>query len=222
MKKLMEQFNTHKIVAIIRGVESIHMLSTAQALLAGGISIMEVTFNHTSQNGAAETLRSISLLKEKLGNQITLGAGTVLTPQQVVDAHQAGAEYMVSPNVDCNVIAKTKELGLLSMPGALTPSEIISAYFAGADIVKLFPVGNLGISYIRALRGSIGHIPLAAVGGVKPDNIVDFLEAGVICAGIGGNLIDVKHIQNGNFSAITIQAKRYIKCVEEYNHLKGY
>lgn len=207
---LLRKIAEEKIIAIVRGVSSRDMPSVAEALLAGGVSMMEITFDHAGRDGVAETLRSLSLLRERFAGRIALGAGTVMTPDEVAEAARCGAGYIISPNVDAAVIAKTRELGLLSMPGALTPTEVASARAFGADIVKLFPAGLWGPDYVKAVRGPLGHIPMAAVGGVEPGNLKAFLNAGVCCAGIGGNLVSAQKVAAGDFAAITAAAKAFV------------
>jgi 2-dehydro-3-deoxyphosphogluconate aldolase/(4S)-4-hydroxy-2-oxoglutarate aldolase len=198
-----------KIIAIIRGVPSKDMLSVAQALLDGGISAMEITFDQSSEAGIRETLTSLALVKGKLADKAAIGAGTVLTTEQVTEAHARGAEFIISPNVDEFVIAKTRELGMISIPGALTPSEVLAAHKMGGHIIKLFPAGLWGTEYIKAIRVPLPHIPMAAVGGVNPDNITDFFKAGLCCAGIGGNLVNAAKIREGDFESVMNNAKKF-------------
>lgn len=201
--RILEEIKDKKIIAIIRGVSSANMEKTIRALLDGGICLAEITFDHRSKEGRAETLRSLELIRDKFQGQIFLGAGTVLSPRDVEDAKRAGAEYIISPNVDEKVIYKTREMEMVSMPGAFTPSEVVNAYEAGADVVKLYPAALMGIPYIKALRAPLAHIPMSAVGGVTPDSVPDFLKAGVSCFGIGGNLVDAEKIGKGEFASIT-------------------
>ena len=208
-EKLMKKIGEQKIVAIVRGVSSRHIVEVGKALLAGGVSMVEVTFDHAGSDGIVETLASLSLLKSELGGELSFGAGTVLTEGEVVEAHKRGAEYIISPNVDAAVIAKTKELGMLSMPGAFTPTEIVSAHRMGADIVKIFPAVIGGVDYVKAVRGPLAHIPMAAVGGVEPGNVADFLKAGIFCFGIGSNLVNAKKVAAGDFASITETAKAF-------------
>lgn len=205
--RLLDEMYEKKIIAIVRGVPSSAMPDVAEAALAGGVSMLEITFDHTSGDGAAETLRSLELLAGKLAGRLSLGAGTVLTPAEVDEAHKCGAGYIISPNVDPAVIARTRELGLVSMPGAFTPTEVVAAHTAGADVVKLFPAVIGGPDYIKAVRGPLAHIPLAAVGGVDADNLADFFKAGVVCVGIGGNLVNAKKVAAGDLASITQSAR---------------
>ena len=129
---ILQMIRKEKIVAIVRGIPSGLILDTGRALADGGICMMEVTFDHSGPEGIRETLHSIALLKEHLSERMHIGAGTVLTAEEAEEAYRSGAEYIISPNVDRSVIEKTKELGLISMPGAFTPSEIVDAYNYGA------------------------------------------------------------------------------------------
>lgn len=211
--KILEQIKSKKIIAIIRGVACADMEHTIRALLDGGVCLAEITFDHSSQKGREETLKSLELIREKLGDRIFLGAGTALSPRDVEDAKRAGAEYIISPNVDERVIHKTRELNMVSIPGAFTPSEVVNAYEAGADVVKLYPAALMGIPYIKALRAPLGHIPMSAVGGVTPETVPEFIKAGVSCFGVGGNLIDVEKIRKGEFTSITETAGRFSRAV---------
>lgn len=209
MKNVMEMILKEKIVAIIRGIHSDYIIDTVTALVNGGIHCVEVTFNAKSEEASRDTLISIRKIKEHFGDEVAVGAGTVLTVENVEDAFEAGAEFMISPNSNKEVIRKTKELGLISIPGAVTPTEIIDAYEMGADIVKLFPAATLGLGYIKAVTGPINHIPLTAVGGVNAENTKDFIEAGCVGVSVGGNLVNRKLIEAGRFEEITLLAKEY-------------
>ena len=137
-KNTLEQIKKEKIIAIVRGISSDKMLDLGMAFRKGGIKCMEVTFDQSSKEGIEETLKSIRLLAEK-GGDLCVGAGTVMTVEQVRMAFEAGAKYIISPNVDERVIKETKKLGMVSIPGALTATEAAFAYECGADIVKIFP-----------------------------------------------------------------------------------
>ncbi len=197
------------IIAIVRGVAPSHIIPTVEALYSGGIGAVEITFDQRSPQTIAQTLESLSLIHSNFQGRMLLGAGTVLTVEQVESAAANGAQYMISPNVDVEVIRHTKKLGCLSFPGALTPTEIVTAHNAGADAVKLFPAGTFGPGYIKAIMGPLGHIPYFAVGGITPDNMEDFIEIGVRGFGIGGNLVDLKAIMENRFEAIEATARRY-------------
>ena len=207
MKK---QILENKIVAIIRGVDLDHMNDTVGALLKGGINLVELAINHESDASISETLASLKLVKKTYGDKVFLGAGTVLTTDQVKMAVDAGAEYIISPGKDLKVIEAAKSLDKISIPGALTPSEITEAYYAGADFIKIFPAGALGIEYIKAVRAPLAHIPLIAVGGVDMDNMTEFLDSGVVGVGIGISLVDTSVVYNENYEKIERLARQYV------------
>lgn len=210
---IMETILQHKIVAITRGIPSENVLTLAQALYAGGVRCMEITFDQASQEKREDTLKSIALLKQEMGDRLLIGAGTVMTVEQVRAAAQAGAEYMISPNVNDEVIRETKRLGKISIPGAMTPSEIAHAFEIGGDIIKVFPAGNLGPSYLKALSGPMKHIPLMATGGITVENCKDFLNAGSVGLGIGGNLVSASLLREGKIDELTQIAKAYVAAV---------
>lgn len=208
---VLQQIQEKRIIAIIRGVSSKDILETAKALIAGGVRLMEITFDHTSEAGMQNTLDCFDILTKELGDEILMGAGTVLTPEEVELACEHGAKYIISPNTDEAVIRRTKELGLVSMPGALTPTEVVLARNYGADIVKLFPAGDLGIGYIKSVKAPLAHISVSAVGGVNENNIGDFAKAGVDGFGIGSNLVSAKVVAAGDFARITETAKKLVE-----------
>ncbi|KAA8672686.1 bifunctional 4-hydroxy-2-oxoglutarate aldolase/2-dehydro-3-deoxy-phosphogluconate aldolase [Clostridium sp. MT-14] len=159
-------------------------------------------------------MESIELIKKEFKGEICVGAGTVLTIEQVNNAIEAGADYIISPNTDIKVIKETKRLNKISIPGAFTPSEIVTAYDAGADFVKLFPAGLLGAGYIKAVYGPLNYIPLLAVGGVNLDNISQLMGAGISGVGVGGNLVNKKNVQAGEFGMIKKLSKKYVDKIE--------
>ncbi|WHH58221.1 bifunctional 4-hydroxy-2-oxoglutarate aldolase/2-dehydro-3-deoxy-phosphogluconate aldolase [Petroclostridium sp. X23] len=211
---ILNQIFQNKIVAIIRGIGSDRIIDTVGALLEGGINLLEVTFNQESQEKSADTLKCLKLIKKEYGDRVCLGAGTVLTLEQVEKSVEAGAEYIISPNTDVKVIQKTKEMGKISIPGSFTPSEAVTAYNAGADIVKLFPAGILGTDYIKAFLAPLSHIPVVAVGGVTVENVNDFISAGAKGVGVGGNLVDKKAIYAGEYDKIIQVAQDYVNKIK--------
>ena len=210
VKKELELIKENKIVAIIRGVSSLDILDTAQALCEGGIKCLEVTFDHSSEEAMENTLDSIRKLREKYDGVLAIGAGTVVNTKDVIAAKEAGSSFIISPNTKTDVIKLTKKEGLISIPGSLTPSEVVEAYEAGADFVKIFPPGNLGLGYIKALMGPLSYIPMIAVGGVDSSNLNDFLRIGCKGVGIGGNLVNKKLIKEHRFTELTAIAKTFV------------
>lgn len=193
-----------RIIAIIRGVESDRIAGLADALFDGGIRAMEVTLNTSGALGM------ISSLQESCGDRMYIGAGTVLDIDDAKKAIEAGASYLVTPNIDEEVIRYSADLGVPIFPGAMTPTEIVKAWKAGATAVKIFPGASLGIGFIKELQGPLSHIPMVAVGGINEDNIRQFLDVGCYGLGIGGSLVNLKEIGSGNFSWVTEKAKRLI------------
>ena len=200
-----------KIVAIIRGMDPEICVKLAEAFYAGGINMVEVTFNQAKPEEFYKTADAIKAIREKFEGKIFVGAGTVITMDQLMMAYEAGAQYIISPGVDVEIIKKTVELGMVSMPGALTPTEIVTAYDAGASFVKIFPIGNLGASYLKAVKAPLSHIPMLAVGGVNPENVGEFIKAGAVGAGVGGNLTNKDWIAAGEYDKITEVAATLVK-----------
>lgn len=215
-QQMTEEIKKNKIIAIVRGVSANDICNLADALYAGGIRMMEVTFDHTSPEGMQNTLESIRLLTETRADHMYIGAGTVLSADQVQAVHYAGGQFIITPNVNADVITQAKRLDMAVMCGAYTATEIEYAYRMGADIVKIFPIVTAGPAYVKALRGPLGYIPLAAVGGVDADNIADFFRAGCCSAGVGGSLVNKKAIAEGSYDLITDYAKRLIEAVREF------
>lgn len=198
-----------KIVAIVRGVYGEDCVKLAQALYAGGIELLEVTFDQSKPELLERTSDTIRQLVEQLGDKMIFGAGTVTSVHMLELARNAGARFIVSPDTNEAVIRATVAAGMVSMPGALTPTEIVTAHSYGADFVKLFPAGTQGTAYFKAVTAPLNHIRLLAVGGVNEKNIADFLAAGAVGAGVGGNLVNKTWIANGEFEKITALAKEF-------------
>lgn len=194
------------IIAIIRGVEPEICLRLAQAYVKGGINMVEVTFNQKAPDTWKDTAKAIRSIKEHFNGDVHVGAGTVLTEEQLRICEDAGGEYMITPNVNTALIRKCVADGLTAMPGAMTPSEAVDAFNAGASYVKIFPAGTLGPGYIKAIKAPLSHIPFLAVGGIGPDNIADFIKAGCVGAGVGGNLTNKEWINAGEWDKITATA----------------
>lgn len=199
----------NRIVAIARRVDPKRIAEMAKALEKGGIKLLEITFDQSSKTCIDDTVSEIAAVKEILGTRMCVGAGTVVTVEQAIAAFEAGADFALAPDTNVAVIRKVKELGMVSVPGAFTPTEILQAWNAGADIVKLFPAGNLGIPYLKAIRGPISHVPLMAVGGVDEDNAGSFLDNGFCSCGIGSNLVRNDLINDGKFEELAALAERY-------------
>ena len=212
--KIIEEIIKEKLVVIVRGVESDKLISVAEAIYKGGIRFMEITYSADGSISDEETAENIKKLNEHFKGKMHIGAGTVLSEKQVELTYNAGGEFIISPDTYEAVIKKTKELGMISMPGALTPSEIQSAVRYGADFVKLFPVTNLGTGYVKAVKAPLSHVKLLAVGGINLDNIDEYLEAGVCGFGLGTNIIDKNMVKNNDFDGITALAAKYVEAVK--------
>jgi 2-dehydro-3-deoxyphosphogluconate aldolase/(4S)-4-hydroxy-2-oxoglutarate aldolase len=213
-KEIIDCIVQNKIIAIIRGVKKEEqMCMLVDALCRGGIKLAEVTFNQSDPNGHETLTKQLIKIKETFGDRVMIGAGTVLTAEQVDIAAAAHADYIVSPNTDIDVIKRTKQLGLVSIPGAYTASEVASAHRAGADFIKIFPVDVCGEAYIKAIRAPLSQVKLLAVGGVDETNIRKFLDAGCVGAGVGGSLADVKKIETNQFKEIEETAKRLVASI---------
>jgi len=217
MNTAMDAILNDKLIVIARRISEEKICNLAQAISSGGLSCLEVTFDHSCPEGINDTLRCVSRLKKHFGNRMAIGVGTTLTPEEVRMAADAGAQYVISPDVNAGVIAETKKMGLLSIPGAMTPTEIRTAFDLGADIVKLFPASSLGPDYVKALKGPFPHIPLLAAGGVTPANIGAYLKAGIVGAGCAGDLVNRKWIDEGLFENITDVARQYVAAIRGEN-----
>ncbi len=203
----------NKIVSISRQVYGEGLLESARRLIAGGINILEITFDQADPLGIEKTTDSITLIKKELGDRICVGAGTVMTIEQAQRACDAGADFALAPNVDISVIHEIKRLDMVAVPGAFSASEIATAYNEGADIVKIFPISILGCDYLKAISGPINHIPFMAVGGVNPQNIKSFLDGGCCSAGIGSNIINKKRVDHKLFDDIEKTAQDFVRAV---------
>jgi len=203
-----------KLIAILRKVPEDKLVATAEALVRGGVRAMEITFDHGREDCHGALVRQVRMMKEALGDGVSVGAGTVLTEHEVEIAASAGAELIVSPNTDEKVIRRTKELGLVSCPGAMTPSEIVAAHAAGADFVKLFPAEQLGTAFIKAMQGPLGHIPLLAVGGADVNTAGEFIRAGACGIGVSSKLVDHRLIAVSDWAALEELARRFIGALQ--------
>jgi len=202
------------LITICRKIYGEELLELSKALYNGGIRLIEVTFDQSDPNCNIKTSEAIRSLSEHFGESLLVGAGTVLTTEQVELAYNAGAKYIISPNIDEDVIKLTKRLKMSSIPGAMTPTEIAYAYKLGADIIKIFPAGYLGLKYIKDVRGPLSHIKLLAAGGINEQTISSFIEAGYKGFGISGRLTDKSIIENGNFIEFTKRAKDFVEAIE--------
>src|SRR4051812_15359242 len=197
------------IVAVVRAPEPAGLVEAIKALAAGGITVAEVTLT------VPDALAVIRDAKEALGDTVLLGAGTVLDGEACWNALMAGAEFIVSPTVNLDVIGVCRRSDKVVVPGAFTPTEIVTAWEAGADIVKVFPADVVGPAFFKAMRGPLPHIRLMPTGGVNLDTAADFLKAGACCLGVGGQLVDPKAVAAGDFARIRELARQYAAIVQQ-------
>ena len=234
MNNLVDLILEKKIIAIVRGTYGEDLKNLALALYKGGIRFIEVTFDQKDPDCLKKTGDAIRMLNSLFENDTTdnttdntaesntlkdklhVGAGTVLNEQQVRTAYEAGAKYIISPNTKEKVIVLTKELGMISIPGAMTPTEILDAHDYGADFVKLFPAATLGLKYVKDILGPISHVNIIATAGITEENFAEFLKLGLKGAGISGRLTDKTLIASGNWEEITHRAQAFVSIAERY------
>ena len=210
-ERIVSEILDKKIISIVRGVAPEKVLPVAEALYAGGVTLMEITFDQRKPDSWPTTAAAIAAVREKMDGKLFVGAGTVTSVELVELAAKAGAGYIISPDTDPAVIAKTRELGLVSLPGAYTPTEAKQAHNAGADFVKLFPCVGDAAAWIKAIRAPLSHIRFLAVGGVDADNAADFLKAGAVGVGVGGSLVRSAWVEAGEYEKITAEARRFVE-----------
>lgn len=208
-QQLLNELKEAKIIAIIRGIQEGTGEETAKALIAGGIRFLEITLNTVG------ALEMITELKAKFGDNLRIGAGTVLDVEMAKQSIDAGAEYIISPNLDEEIVIYCKEQKVPVWPGTMTPSEIVRATKLGASAVKVFPAGALGMNYLKDIRGPLNHITMVATGGIGKDNIQQALSLGIAAVGLGGNLVNNQLIAEKNYDAIRALAKEYVSLVKE-------
>lgn len=214
MNTLLEQIYQDKLVVISRGIPAPVLIQAAQACADAGITLLESTFDHTIDDPIKENTDKLRALSKALSGKVRLGAGTVLTVEEVRAAHDAGAEYIISPGTDEEVVAETKRLGMLSIPGAMTPTEVQRAWKLGADMVKLFPADDIGMHYFQNLRGPLGHIPLMATGGVNPVTIPQLLSVGVKAVGTGITIFRKDLLEKEDYEGIQVLAKMHVDAIK--------
>ena len=207
-KEVMECIEATKVVAIIRGMAPEICVKLAQAYQDGGIRLVEVTFNQVGN--LEDTVTAIKAIKGAFPD-MHVGAGTVITEEQLDLAIGAGAEFIVTPNCNPAIIRKAKDAGLVTMPGTITPTEMVVAHEAGADYVKVFPVRVLGPAYVKDVLAPLKHLKLIAVGGVSPDNAADYLKAGCVGVAASGSLVNKDWIAAGEYGKIAEVARKLIE-----------
>src|SRR5947208_12320309 len=197
------------IVAVVRSPDSQQLVEVCRALADGGVTTCEITMT------VPDALDVVRRVRAALGDRVLLGAGTILDPETARAAFLAGAEYLVAPTVNLDVVRRCQRYDKLVMPGAFTPTEILAAWQAGADIVKVFPAEVVGPPFFKALRGPLPQIRLMPTGGVDLSTAADFLKAGACCLGVGGQLVEPKAVAERNFDRIRDRARQYVAIVQQ-------
>ena len=205
---VLSQILAFKIIAIIRGANPEVVEDIAEALYEGGVKCLEITLNSSN---ALQLIENIAI---KLDGRIIVGAGTVLNASEATNAITAGAKFIISPITDIKTIHATKQVGVVSLPGAFTPTEIFNAYSFGGDIIKVFP-GTSGPGFIKEILAPLPHIPLMPTGGINLQNINEFKKAGAVAFGIGKSLVDTtQKVSEIYLQAITENAQKFIQAVK--------
>jgi 2-dehydro-3-deoxyphosphogluconate aldolase/(4S)-4-hydroxy-2-oxoglutarate aldolase len=209
------------IVAVVRSPDSTQLVEVAKALADGGVTVMEITFS------VPDALGVIRRVRQEMGERVLLGAGTVLDPETARAAILAGAEFIVAPTLNLETIKLCHRYDKAVLPGAFTPTEILTAWDAGADIVKVFPADVVGPAFFKALRGPLPQVRVMPTGGVDLNTAAEFLKVGACCLGVGGQLVDPKAIAAGDFGRIRDLAAEYVRIVrtlregQSANSLRG-
>lgn len=196
------------VIAVVRAESGAELVPVVEALAAGGVTAVEITFT------VPNAIEVIAQVRRTLGDRVVLGAGTVLDPETARAALLAGAEYIVSPVLNLDVIRLCRRYDRVVMPGAFTPTEVLHAWENGADIVKIFPADAVGPSYLKALRGPLPQIRVMPTGGVDLTTAEAFLRAGACCLGVGSQLVDPKAVKQKDFRKLTALAEQYAELVQ--------
>ncbi len=203
------------IVAVVRSNDSSQLVEVCKALVDGGVDVAEITFT------VPNALEVLAAVRKALGDRLLLGAGTVLDTETARAAILAGAEYLVSPTLNLEVIKLAKRYGKMVMPGVYTPTEALTAWEAGADILKVFPAEMVGPGFFKAMKGPLPQLRLMPTGGVDLNTASSFLEAGAVCLGIGSQLIEPKAVSQGDFGRITSLARQYREIITRHQAKAG-
>ncbi len=196
-----------RMIAILRLEHYEQALEIAEALSAGGISILEITLTGRGANQAITSIRRTT------GGRVRVGIGTVLHPQAVQEAVDAGAEFVVTPVLRTSIVEACQSLQVPVICGALTPTEALTAYEAGADLIKIFPARFGGPAYLRDLLGPLPHLRMVPTGGVSVENARAFIEAGAVAVAAGGNLVPAEAVANGDWALISSKARAYVEAL---------
>lgn len=212
-EEIIKDIEENKIIVIMRGFTTEQLINSVEAMARGGIKLVEVTFDQSGKTPDTQTAQNIAALKAHFQGRVRIGAGTVMTEEQVQLAYKAGAEFIISPDCCEAVIKKTRELGMVSIPGVFTPTEAASAHRYGADFAKLFPNSEVNITYLKALITPLSHIKFLAVGGVNHENLTDYLKAGAKGVGVATAIADKVAISRGDWEEVTRRARLFTKKI---------
>ena len=204
------------LILILRNFPANKLDELIPRMIRAGIKAAEVAFNPSLEDTVETTCAMIKRIIELSEGKITVGAGTVLRTEWVRAAKDAGCDFIFSPNTDTEIIKLTRELGMISIPGAYTPSEVMAAHNAGADLVKLFPITANDIGYFKNIRGPLSHVKFVLTGGVNPDTIVPFLEAGAVGLGTGISILKPELVESDNFDEIERLARLHVEIIENF------
>ena len=208
--EVIKQIKDTGLIPVVRATSADEAMRAIDAIREGGVSVLEVTMTVPGAVGVIEQLT------KKYGSDVLVGAGTVLDAETARACMLSGAQFVVSPALNLKTIECCRRYGVAVMPGALTPTEVVQAWTAGADFVKVFPAGALGgASYLRALKAPLPHIELVPTGGVSLKTAADFIKAGASALGVGADLVDLKAIRDGQASVITERAKQFVQIFRE-------
>lgn len=203
----------NKVIVIVRGVAKEELIPLVQAMYDGGIRLVECTYDASGKISDEEIAGNIEMLAKHFAGKMQIGAGTVLTQKQVALTKEAGGSFIISPDTNVEVIQYTKELGLVSIPGAITPTEVATANRAGADFIKLFPIDLYGPKYIKTLKAPLSNARFLAVNGITADNMGEYLEAGACGVGVGSGIVNKAMIAEEDWAGITELAKKYTQNI---------
>lgn len=209
-EQVIQAIEKNKLIVIVRNVKKEQLIPLAQAMYEGGVRLLEVTYDSGGTTTDEQTAQSIRELAEHFKDKMIIGAGTVLTEKQVELTCAAGGRFIISPDSFPAVIKRTRELNMVSIPGALTPTDMQIAHRSGADFIKIFPISSLGSGYLKAVKAPLAHLKFLAVGGINENNISEYLSAGACGFGVGANIVDKALLKNNDYAAITALAKKYV------------
>ena len=212
-EQIIEKILNDKVIAIVRGIYDEDCLNLARALHEGGVNLLECTFDQKSHEERLRTVETVKLLVKELGDVMAFGTGTVTTVEMVNLAKEAGAQFIVSPDTCEEVIRATVAADMVSIPGALTPSEMANAHRYGADFIKVFPANLVGPAYFKTVAAPLSQIRMLAVGGVDASNIKDYVAAGAVGTGVAGCLFKKEWVQAGEWDKITEASKKFVSLL---------